>query len=385
MKHKVLLCLLSFTSIAWPMDNDNQKKRTLVQALDSKLPKKKKRFPSDAQKAFDEAIERKDIQAGYRILNDHRYYPKEISLEQAIRKNDTTDFIYWLCALRTTPNDHYGNGLIAATALGNTFFMKLLLEAGAPVHTENENGWTPLSLAVYQNHVHAMLLLLAHGAHENIPSTLHGRTPLYYLTRFFSREAAVPTPVINNLIIDFIAHAQWNERPGPLPLDEDAQPLSFSLPIIFININKEVSKRCIVPALLSMYRCCPTLPRSIRHKILSYMPEDIYSEKLFRLIFPFVQDSHLALEQLVEICPFTWFKNLGKAKLASCTAASSEYADYIQTVAPLIAAYRLRRARELMAPLPEPCQTFVKNCIDALNHTGKHLLCYEVINDLTQR
>ena len=55
---------------------------------------------------------------------------------------------------------------------------RLLIEHGADVATQREDGWTPLHLAASWGHVDLALLLIEHGA-DVVAQDEHGRTPLH--------------------------------------------------------------------------------------------------------------------------------------------------------------------------------------------------------------
>jgi len=54
--------------------------------------------------------------------------------------------------------------LHAAVAGKSVEAVRLLLEAGAPVNTKQQEGWTPLHAAVHNRSIEMVRLLLAHGA-----------------------------------------------------------------------------------------------------------------------------------------------------------------------------------------------------------------------------
>lgn len=75
-----------------------------------------------------------------------------------------------LVALRPIDED-----LFLATFLGDRGKVEALLQDGADVRTEKENGATPLDLAIRRNHPEVVVLLLDHGASINQP--INGMSP----------------------------------------------------------------------------------------------------------------------------------------------------------------------------------------------------------------
>ncbi|XP_013391240.1 ankyrin-1-like [Lingula anatina] len=66
-----------------------------------------------------------------------------------------------------------------ALLTGNADMVKLLLDSGAEVNAENEDGRTPLYWAAEEGHEDIVKLLLEHGTDPNITNEW-GRTPLYW-------------------------------------------------------------------------------------------------------------------------------------------------------------------------------------------------------------
>lgn len=393
MKHAIAITLYCITTYACAMEKETtsfmatyQKKRTIAEALDSGVPQKKKKFPMKALNAFKAAINIKDINGAHRILKDNNYCPKYISLAEAVRHDDLPDFIYWL----TGQNDmhtHENNCITAlhtASALGNYFFMKLLLELGVPLDAENSAGWTALDYAVYHNRPEGVCLLLAHGARENKPN-MHGCTPLYYLIELFSRGRRFPYTATMNLITTFLTHAPWNERP-PLMVRPKKGSMQFleesNDQVLYANINQEASKARYKTGLLSLKRACALLPLVLKYKIFSYMPEDVHTEKIFRALFPLIEKNNHGLAQLVEISPMAWFISLSRSKRLACTRVSREHEQFLERVVPLIAAYRIRRSYELLSPLGSEHQNCIMKCIQSLEGDQQQLILDVITQEL---
>lgn len=77
--------------------------------------------------------------------------------------------------------------------------VRLLLECGANVNAKNDNGHTPLHVAVmaYNYSADLVRLLLDHGAHIDQPD-VHGHTPLQNLTFNYTNNYSVAElPLVN--------------------------------------------------------------------------------------------------------------------------------------------------------------------------------------------
>ena len=68
------------------------------------------------------------------------------------------------------------NALVTATVFGNTEVVTLLIEAGADLDTQDDQGSTPVFVAAFFCRPEILKLLLAKGADQNIPNK-DGRTP----------------------------------------------------------------------------------------------------------------------------------------------------------------------------------------------------------------
>jgi hypothetical protein len=385
MKYLIVLsvCGMIHFSVAMQQESINnlKKKRSLIEALDRIITPKKRKFPLLAQQNFDAAMQTNDFQRAHRILKDNYYSPFQISIEQAIRSNNLEDFIFWLFAPRN--NELLGANSTCAfrtsSALGNTRFMKILLKMGVPLDTEDTTGWTALNFAVWHNRADAVCLLLEHGAAEN-KLNLHDRTPLYYLMPLF-KSSNYPFEAALSLATTFICHAQWNERPPILDAPDEEYNQALVQPnTFFSNIDEAASIKRFFAVLLSLKRVCPALPRDLRHKILSYLAEDIYSEQVLNALYSQIEKNSNALRQVVEICPIAWLKKLSCQKQLSSLA--HEYTDFLEKLAPLIVQYRLRRSQELLPHLPEPHKSFIGTCIKSLENEKRGMIEQAVMQEL---
>lgn len=79
--------------------------------------------------------------------------------------------------------------LIRAVRDGDATKVRELLEEGAPVDQQDENGWTPLNWAAGQGDVAALRLLLEHGADVTLTGR-DNRTPLMIAKAAGRAEAA---------------------------------------------------------------------------------------------------------------------------------------------------------------------------------------------------
>ncbi len=60
--------------------------------------------------------------------------------------------------------------LHSAVASRSLETVRLLLDAGAPVNTKQQQGWTPLHAAVHNGHAEMVRLLVGHGADPAVPN-----------------------------------------------------------------------------------------------------------------------------------------------------------------------------------------------------------------------
>lgn len=67
------------------------------------------------------------------------------------------------------------SALHAAAERGNAEYIKILLERGADINIQNEEGYTPLMKAIYRENPETVKLLLDNGADVNI-KTNNGET-----------------------------------------------------------------------------------------------------------------------------------------------------------------------------------------------------------------
>lgn len=79
-----------------------------------------------------------------------------------------------LVAMRPIDDD-----LFLATFLGDRAKVEALVQDGADVRVEKEDGVTPLDLAIRRNHPEVVALLLDHGAVVNQAEFLSSGTPLH--------------------------------------------------------------------------------------------------------------------------------------------------------------------------------------------------------------
>ncbi len=306
----------------------SHKKRGVEEALDSGMAAKKRHISTEMLQQFQAAVDNNDIAGARQILLDKHYQPKHISLNEAIRVEDLPDFIYWLGAQRNSlqEDDSFSTALHTATAYGNIFFMQLLMRMGAQVNGRNAGGWTPLHFAVWHGRTDAMVLLLDNGA-DTSAQMVNEHTPLYNIIRYYNLDHyGFPNPFVKALITQFISHAQFNPHKTPA--------------------QKVLGKARRMVFLLSLQRNTVRLPVDIRRKIAAYLLEDISSYPLFCTLFSHIEHDHTALTTLVEHCPFAWFKAVCAAK-----ETPRERQQCVETLAPIIAAYRMRKLPELLPAL----------------------------------
>ncbi len=111
------------------------------------------------------------------------------ALRHAAREN-RTEVISFLLKNGISPDAGTGDHspLFSAMISGATQAATQLIEAGASVNQQNEQGMSPLSWAVNQNQVELVRLLLEHGADWNLPDQ-HGTTPLLFSASAHSPES----------------------------------------------------------------------------------------------------------------------------------------------------------------------------------------------------
>ncbi len=328
---RVVIVAMIVPIMAYGMDL-HHKKRSVEEALDSGTVLKKRLISTEVLQQFEAAVAQHNIAGARQVLIDNHYQPKHLSLSEAIRVEALPDFIHWLGAQRNAhpEDDSFSTALHTATAYGNTFFMQLLLYTGAEVNGRNAGGWTPLHFAVWHGRTAAMVFLLDNGA-DTSAKIVNEHTPLYNIIRYYNLDHhGFPNPFVKTLIMQFISHAQFN------PHKTLAQ--------------KAASRDRRMAFLLSLQRNNARLPVDIRRKIAAYLPEDINSHPLFCALFSHIEHDSQVLTSWVEYCPFACFK-------AACAAKNTPLKRQlcINTLAPMIVAYRTRKLPELL-PALEPAQ-----------------------------
>ena len=167
------------------------------------------------------------------------------------------------------------------------------------------NGCTPLHWVAHQGQEEKVKLLLAHGADVAVKDN-GGWTPLY--TAAFHGHTETVRCILQ--------HAPFS-------------PTKKS--------NEPASQARIKEALLVCMR--NNLPRDVRNKIISYLPEDILNQTHCRLAFTYGAD----LNKLVAQCPFEWFLCIYDAILPG------HKSEFWHVMVPAITEYRMSKVRELLA------------------------------------
>jgi len=117
------------------------------------------------------------IKAGF-SPNHSCYFGGQFPLEVAIEL-ENLEMINFLLLSGTDPNlgGASATPLICAVETGNIKIIKILLKAGACIHTSNEEGYTPLIAAVIIDNINLVRYLIKLGADPN-KTTKDGETAL---------------------------------------------------------------------------------------------------------------------------------------------------------------------------------------------------------------
>jgi ankyrin repeat protein len=99
---------------------------------------------------------------------------------------------------------------------GDAEGVKEFLAGGADVNAKNQRGWTPLHGAAVDGSKEVGELLIAKGADVNAKDK-HGRTPLHFTSNYGQKE-------ITELLIAKGADVNAKSKPGDTPLDFATHP-----------------------------------------------------------------------------------------------------------------------------------------------------------------
>lgn len=85
-----------------------------------------------------------------------------------------------------------------AAMLDDVPILKLLLDFGADIESQNDSGWTALHIATKSNAFQAAAVLIAHGATTDAWD-VRGRTPKYFASpEMMELLSADPVPINNS-------------------------------------------------------------------------------------------------------------------------------------------------------------------------------------------
>ncbi|OAG35173.1 hypothetical protein AYO21_10632 [Fonsecaea monophora] len=156
--------------------------------------------------------------------NKPNHFPRTFTFSQrkgifnALIDHDDDILLAFFCACSKTALKQIGRDvevpIIWAAKKGHVAMVKLLLERGANVESEDRWGQTPLSLAAGSGHEATVKLLLEHGA--NIESKDSIRTPLSF-------AAGNGHEAIAKLLLERGANVKSEDRWGQTPLSFAAQ------------------------------------------------------------------------------------------------------------------------------------------------------------------
>jgi len=158
---------------------------------------------------------------GTEIVNNSCLYAKnaeqDTPLTYAIKKDSFDMFTLFLSI---DPNIINTPGILTFCIEYNTHFVELLLELGADVNCKNQNGQTPLIIAVINKSEELFELLLYYGAEVNL-SDSNGSTPLhwavYYCITLFVLHLLGKVPVRHGdrektvCVADINARDRWGQ------------------------------------------------------------------------------------------------------------------------------------------------------------------------------
>lgn len=262
----------------------------------------------------------------------HRRYDLNAHLFSAVGRNAAfeTALLLKLKANVNAKTEMGDTPLHVAARNGNMGIGKLLLAAGAKINEHRYGAHvhpTPLIDAISCNQDKMIELLLAKGAHYSIYNYRSvGELFIHVIKR---------SDVIKKIILPKLANVEALERIASIYCDSLInQILTYSE---FRNsADQKASYKRIMTALCILKR--HSMPKVVRLKLLSYMPEDVFNSEHARLLLL----AEASVKDLAAYCPLDWF-----VKIYQDTDNAYKLA-FLDTMVLDIVEYRLRKMRELL-------------------------------------
>jgi hypothetical protein len=127
-----------------------------------------------------------DLLKPFRRLPDGSRLSRREYLARMRRNFEWHDSIYQVGGWDTRAS-YQPSALLEACERGDLEAVRRLVSSGKPINTSEDRGWTPLMIAVAQQHVEVTRFLLQKGANPNVVNAL-GRSPLTFAARYGNEE-----------------------------------------------------------------------------------------------------------------------------------------------------------------------------------------------------
>lgn len=188
---------------------------------------------------------------------------------------------------------------ISAAARGDVNELGRLLEKGADINAQNENGWTALKQAAVNNENAAAQFLLEAGAKPNIPSFDKKTCPIHNAVRNGNAQMV-------SLLLQYGARVDVIDADGKLPLDYANESNQRDVARLLIDREKEGAWRRTGPDEIVYTRYIPEVDQK-RIEVFSF------GQRYWTLT---IQNTQTKQESTV-MRTFDEFKNPEMIKLAS--------------------------------------------------------------------